>query len=221
MAQKLTQEEIETAEGFDRSTVEDIIQAYLERTIGGPLEMFESSNPGVIAFERPTGIDASKMDWDELAADIVRGTGIGVDLIANADWTFDDRPDEEAVYISCRIPSLPFDYSFEDNKYRAIIGPMLPGEAPSAEDFAKAREAKVVARAFLKELQARTEYETGEALATTKERLEAMKSMIGMGDVSALCMPLVEALHDRDFDRAIEVAKTLTVPVEEASSPKP
>lgn len=221
MAQKLTQEEIETAEGFDRSVVEDIVQAYFERTIGGPLAMFESSNPGVIAFERPTGTDASKTDWDELAADIVRGTGIGVDLIANADWTFDDRPDEEAVYIACRIPSLPFDYSFEDNKYRAIIDPMLPGGAPSTEDFAKAREAKVVARAHVKELQARTEYETGAALEATKDRLEAMKSMIGVGDVSARNMELIEALHARDFDRAIEIAKSLTVPLDETSSPRP
>lgn len=116
---------IEKAEGFDRTVAEDTIDAYMTAKLGGGFAFFESSNPGVLAMERPDWSDSQKIDWDELAGKLKEATGVEVACVAKCEWSFDDRCDEEAVFISFQIPSLPEDYAGD---YRDMLS---HGEDPS------------------------------------------------------------------------------------------
>lgn len=101
----------EKAEGFDRTVAEDAIDAYMTSKLGGSFAFFESANPGVLAMERPDYNDSERIDWDELAARLKEATGVKVACVAQCEWSFDDRCDEEAVFIAFDIPSLPEDYA--------------------------------------------------------------------------------------------------------------
>lgn len=96
---------VEAAEAFDRDVAEDAVNEALEG-----VEIFPSRVPGVVAFER-----VEDCDWDELAARLAEAVGHPVACIATADWNFDDRHDEEAVFVAFAIPSLPADYA-EDHR---------------------------------------------------------------------------------------------------------
>lgn len=103
----------ETAEGFDRGKAEIALQDYLIAKIGGGASMFESREPGVIAMERLGWQDEDRIDWEELAFTLENEIGTPVACIDDADWSFDDRPDEEATYIAFAIPSLNPEYADE------------------------------------------------------------------------------------------------------------
>jgi hypothetical protein len=93
--------DLEAADAFDRSLAEDAVSEAL-----GGVEIFDSRVPGVVAFER---VDVQ--DWNAFATDLAAKVGHPVACIASADWSFDDRHDEEAVYVAFAIPSLPADYA--------------------------------------------------------------------------------------------------------------
>lgn len=92
---------LEAAEAFDRSLAEDAVSGAL-----GGVEIFDSRVPGVVAFER-----VEVRDWNAFASDLAAKVGHPVACIASADWSFDDRHDEEAVFVAFAIPSLPADYA--------------------------------------------------------------------------------------------------------------
>jgi 2-methylisocitrate lyase-like PEP mutase family enzyme len=70
---------------WTRPNFEDAVSAAIEKRIGMPATIFDSSNYGVIAIERLTGSDADKINWQEVAAELARTTGVGVTCIANCD----------------------------------------------------------------------------------------------------------------------------------------
>ena len=100
----------EKAEGFDRSVAEDVIDRYFETKIGGVMPIFESNEPGVIAFERLSWVDGDKVSFDHLASLLKEATGTEVVCVASCDWSFDDRADEEATFFAFDIPSLDTEY---------------------------------------------------------------------------------------------------------------
>ncbi len=95
---------------FDPTIAEDALQAYMNRIFGGGLETFESSAVGVVAFERLSGNDDDKVDWDALATEMSRAAGFPVACIANADWSLDGRCDEEATFVAFQVPGVDPDY---------------------------------------------------------------------------------------------------------------
>lgn len=102
---------IEISEGFDASLAEAALQAYMEKRLGGfGIETFESAAPGVIAFERLGWSDENKIDFDELEQELEKATGLEVVAIVDCEWSFDDKPDEKATYVSFNIPSLEESY---------------------------------------------------------------------------------------------------------------
>lgn len=112
--------EIENGDGFDRASVEEALQKAMTDMLGGGVEIYDSAVPGVIAFER-IDIDVQRLG-DRLSKDI----GIGVVCIANCDWTFDGRHDEEAILIAFDIPSVPDDYR---DDWRNEYSPSKPDDA--------------------------------------------------------------------------------------------
>lgn len=110
----------EISEGLDRTKAEDALIDFMTDKIGGAVEIFESNTVGVIAFERLSYIDEDKIDYDELSDALRDATGVPVACIANCDWTFDDRSDEEATLIAFRIPSL--DEGYKDDP-RNMLSP--------------------------------------------------------------------------------------------------
>src|SRR5690606_1134501 len=106
---------------------------FFTRKVGGAFRILDSEVPGVIALERPGGSDTRKFRWDELAAEIARKTGLGVNSIVHCDWEQVDDADEEAVYIAIEIPSLPTNY--RDDPYRNQISARSPEDVPAVEDF--------------------------------------------------------------------------------------
>lgn len=204
MADQRTLIQIEEAEGFNRTHIEAMLDKYFERTIGETLTVFRSAVPGVVAFERPDHT-LEKVAWPELASELVRNTGLGVELVESADWQVDDEPDQDAIYISFSIPSLPSAYSAE-NASRNFISPILAGHAPSSADFAKSNEAMDYAKARAAELRARAEYATGSELEEAMRQAAFLEDGIATGTISACNMPVVEALLARDLEAAIKAA---------------
>lgn len=92
---------IEAGENFDRTVAEDAVREAL-----GGVEIFESTVPGVVAFER---VEAP--DWDAFAADLASKVGHTVACIASTDWSFEDRNDEEGFFVAFAIPSVAADYA--------------------------------------------------------------------------------------------------------------
>lgn len=197
MADQRTLAQIEEAEGLNRPGVEAMLDTYFERTIGETLTVFRSAVPGVVAFERPDHA-LEKVAWPKLASELVRNTGLGVELIESADWQVDDEPDQDAIYISFTIPSLPSAYSAAGNAPRNYISPILAGHAPSSDDFAKANEVMDYAKAKAAELRARAEYATGSNLEEAMGQAAFLEDGIATGTISAFNMPVVEALLARD-----------------------
>lgn len=98
------------ATGFDSNQVAMEIEDFFTEKLGATYRVFESRVPGVEAFEKPMPMDCDKISFEELAARLKKATGIDVLVIASCDWTFDDAPDEEAMFIAFDVPELPEDY---------------------------------------------------------------------------------------------------------------
>ena len=186
---------------LDQSNLEDAVLEAIEKRIGAPVQIFESANFGVVAFERLTGSDRSKVDFQEVAAQLARSTGIGVCCVCNADWTFDDKCDEEATFIAFDLPSVPADY--KDNSHRNMIEAVDPETAPSAEDFVNARRARSIVKDHLVELAARRDVLIG-AQKSEGNVLDRIADIETLKDLAASEREAVAAILDLDFDRAIQ-----------------
>lgn len=202
MAEQSEMDEIERREGFERTEVEDIINDFFTRKVGGPFSILESSVPGVIALERPDSYDTRKFHWDELAAEIARKTGLGVNSIVHCDWQNVDDADSEAVYIAVEIPSLPKDY--RDDEWRNQITARSPVDVPTPEDFAARDRALLFAEAHLEELRARRKYATEAEIVGIDRHIEFLRNVQGL---QADDKAVVQALLDRDVEAAIEASQ--------------
>lgn len=184
---------------MDQSNLEDAVAAALEKRTGSYLDTFPSANFGVVAFERLTGSDARKVEWQEVAAALARETGIGVSCIAHADWTFDDRCDEEATFIAFTVPGVPKDY-LDDS--RNCIEPVDPETAPSVEDFANAKRARSIVKDHLNELGARRDMLIS-AQKSEREVLGRIAEIEKLKDLAASEREAVAAVLNLDFDQAL------------------
>lgn len=155
-----TVKQAEMADGFDRDAVEEALAAAVARRIGMRPDFLPSANPGVLAICRLDFRDADAVDWQEVVSEVAREAGHPVVCVANADWTSDDGPDEEATWIAFGIPSLPGDYRGD---FRNEIVAVTPQDAPPPEHFAEYRAACSVLSARIRELDARAA-----ALASSK-----------------------------------------------------
>ncbi|AOG03427.1 hypothetical protein [Bosea sp. RAC05] len=200
---------------FDPTLAEDALQQVMEKMFGGGIEIFESTTPGVIAFERIWLRDApgSTPTWQEVASAIAIKTGYDVLAIAHCDWTFDDRPDEEAILMAFDIPELPEDYRSES---RNMIFPVEAATAPTAEDFAAYRKATALLEARSRELSGRID----QLVATETKSSEIEGNLAELNEMreafQADDKEIVAQVLKLDFDGALETFRAA-----QAASPAP
>lgn len=195
---------------MDQSNLEEAVVAALEKRIGWQTETYESANYGVVAVPRLEGEDWRKVDWQEIAAELARETGIGVTCVANCDWTFSDKCDEEATFVAFACPGVPEGY--RDDAYRNLIRRVDPDTAPSQQDFDDAKRARRIVKARLLELQGRREM----LIAAGKSDREATDELVTAEELKGLTAFDREALSavlELDFARAAEaVSKDVPAP---------
>jgi hypothetical protein len=192
--------EVQTFKDMEQSNFEDAVAAALLKRIGWEIDVYESANLGVVAVARLEGSDRGKVDWQEVAAELARETGVGVTCIANCDWSFDDRPDEEATFIAFACPGVPDGY--RDDAYRNQIRAVDPDTAPSQQDFDDARRARKIVAAHLRELDGLRE----KLIAAGKSDHEATDAYIAaeeLKDVTAFERDAVKAVLALDFAGAV------------------
>jgi hypothetical protein len=112
---------------FDPDVAEDAAQAFFREAIGGAVQMFESRQPGIIAFERLGLSDAPNIDWRKLAERLTAAIGHRVVCVADCDWQFDDRCDEAATFVSFDVPGLDPDYRAD---YRNLVPNFASASSP-------------------------------------------------------------------------------------------
>lgn len=189
-----------TFKDMDQSSLEDAVSKALEKRLGSPVEIYESANFGVVAFERLTGSDARKVEWQELAAELARETGIGISCVANADWQCDDREwDEEATFIAFTVPGVPENYL--DDSRNGIV-PVDPATAPSAEDFVNAKRARLIVKNHLLELGSKRDMLIS-AQRSEREVLDRIADIEKLKDLAASDREAVAAVLNLDFDQAL------------------
>jgi hypothetical protein len=208
---------------LEQSNFEDAVLAAIEKRIGGAVEMFDSDNLGVVAFERLSGSDAGKIDWQELAAALARDTGVGVTCVVHTHWAFDDRCDEEATFIAFDLPSVPADY--RDDKYRNLISAVDPSNAPTEQDFVNAKRARTIVDNHLRELEARREMLVS-ARKYEREVSIRIAEIETLKELEASEQEAVAAVLELDFDRALQVIAATAeavaaAEVEAAAGPRP
>ena len=186
---------------FDRDEAEEALQEILSKKLGGAVEIYESTTPCVVAFARLDAYDIRKVDFQEVAAMLARKLGIGVVCIASADWTFDDKCDEEATYIA--FEGAPEDY---DSPWRNDIVPVTPEDAPSEQDFADARKARAIVVDAVAGIAARVSMlrrarkpDAGAIDAADREAA----GLATLKDIAAGERETVSAILDLDLDRAV------------------
>jgi hypothetical protein len=187
---------------LEQSNLEDAVTAAITKRLGyGPeiLSGDDNENFGVVPFIRLEGYELNKIDWQEIAAELARGTGVGVTCIANCDWSPKKGPDEEATFISFDVPGLP--NSYRDDPHRNMIEAVDPVTAPSEADFASLKRARKILKGRLEELRGRYEV----LIAADRDVREVLGSIeateklqeLGAGDREA-----VRAVLELDFDTA-------------------
>lgn len=198
---------------FDPSIAEDAIDDYFISRGSNGYATFDSSTPGVVAFERIS----ENLAWDELAAHVVRKTGYTLTCIADADWSFNDQPDEEATWFAFETEGLTDDY--RDDPYRnKLQRPFTPETAPTAEDFARRNQALKFVVAHRDELAARLRYigNSGDEYEDTVRRSSFLNRITA--DLDASQQDVIQALLDRDVDKAMELHDALEASTD---TPKP
>jgi hypothetical protein len=205
------------AADMEQSNFEDAVMAAIEKRIGGTVEMFESANLGVVAFERLSDSEARKVDWQELAAALARDTGVGVTCVVHTHWSFDDRCDEEATFISFDLPGVPEDY--RDDKYRNLITAVDPLTAPSEQDFVNAKRARSIVAGHLRELGSRREVLVS-ARKSERDVVVRIAEIETLKDLEASEQGAVAAVLELDFDRALQAIAAAPEP-EAAAGPRP
>lgn len=208
MTNKQTFDVIEAKANFDRFAVEDTISAILGR-FNQDADILESTVPGVVAFTR-IGDYGTFPDYQRIAAAIARETGHEVRVMANADWTFDDRCDEEATYVLFGIEG--FDKSYED-EHRNRIYPVDPESALTDQAFEDYNRAQKVLDLRLEELAVKSKQlsATGQQPdVSERDQLVEMKKSLGVEDAAA-----VAALLKLDWQGALAAA----APAEPVPSP--
>lgn len=199
---------IEANAKFDRLAVEDTVSAILAR-YGHATDVLESSTAGVVAVSR-VGDYGGFPDYQRIAAAIARETGHEVRVIANCDWTFDDRCDEEATYLLFGIEG--FDASYED-EHRNRIYPVDPESAPSDQAFEDYSRAKKVLDLRIEELGVKAKQLDAigqKPEGSERDQLVEMRKSLGVEDTDA-----VAALLKLDWYGALAAAE----PAEPAPTP--
>ncbi len=201
----MAKKKIELVNGMDQSNLEDAVLAAIEKRIGAPVAVFESANYGVVAIERLTGRDADRVDWDEVAAELARTTGVGVTCVANCDWTFDDRPDEEATYVAFACPGVEA-AGYAHDEYRDLLSDDYdPATAPSQQDFDNLKKAQRIVKEYLIELDGRR----GKLIAAGKSDAAPTDEMVDVEELKKLLVTerdAVKAVLELDFARAIALS---------------
>jgi hypothetical protein len=186
---------------LDQTNFEDVVSAAIARRLGGmPPDIYESNTLGVVAIGRLEGQDSARVDWQEVAAELARETGVGVVCIANCDWTFDDRHDEEATFISFDLPSVTG--SYRNDPYRNHISPVDPAAAPAQADFDNLKRARGIVKNHLGELRARRETLIS-AKKDERPVLDRIEEIERLKDLEAGDRDAVKAVLDLDFDAAV------------------
>ncbi len=208
MINNRTFDTIESKAGFDRLAVEDTISSILGR-YGHNADILESTASGVVAFTR-IGDYGPFPDYQRIAAAIARETGHEVRVIANADWSFDDRCDEEATYVLFGIEG--FDASYE-NEHRNRIYPVDPVSAPSDQAFEDYNRARKVLELRIEELGLKSRQLAAIDQPPDEsecEQLVEMRKSLGVEDAAS-----VAALLKLDWQGALAAAE----PTEPAPTP--
>lgn len=188
---------------LDQSNFEDAVSAALSKRLGGmPPDIFESSTLGVVAIARLEGRDAERVYWQEVAAELARETGVGVTCIAHCDWTFNDQPDEEAVFIAFDLPTA---VDYRDDPYRNMISAVDPATAPAQVDFDNLKRARRIVKNHLVELRAKMETLIS-ANKSERDVLERIEAIEKLSDLEADDREAVKAVLDLNFDAAIAAA---------------
>lgn len=202
---------IEKAAGFDRTIAEDAIQKAMMRAMSESPASFESVNPGVLAFERvtPSGRN-SNYSWQEIASAVSIETGFGILVVANCDWSFDDQPDEEAVYWAFDIPGLPDDYR---TSFRNMIYPVDPETAPKPEDFAAQKKAVKLIEARVRELDGRADQIelSGGDVASIRWDIGCLQTL--QNEITPDDKEIVAEVLKLEFDSAVEKFNTACLEV--------
>jgi hypothetical protein len=198
----------DVVEGFEQSVFEDAVKAALAKRIGEEPDIIGVNlNYGVVPFIR---LEGKKVDWQELAAALARQTGVGVTCIAHCDWSFADRPDEEATFVAFAVPGVSEDY--RDDPYRNLIKAVDPTTAPSEEDFINLNRARRILGGHLQELSGRREslIAAGRDEGDIVGRIEAIEKLkeLTAGDRDA-----VRSVLELDFDAAVAVHEGELEPV--------
>lgn len=189
---------------MEQSNFEDAVRSALAKRLGYEPDIIGEENNvnyGVVPFIRLDGSECRRIDdWQEVAAELARETGVGVSCIANCDWCLMQGPDEEATFIAFAVPGLADNY--RDDQYRNMIVAVDPSTAPSAEDFANLKRARRIVAGHLLELAGRLETwiaagKNERDLLGRIEEIEKLKELAA-GDREA-----VKALLDLDFDAAV------------------
>lgn len=201
------------AGGMTQGELEQAVCAAIEKRLGSPVEIFDSVHHGVVAFERLGDWEADRIDWQEVAAELARETGIGVTCVVDCDWSFDDRCDEEATFVSFALPSVPEDY--RDDEFRNQIRAVDPRTAPSQQDFDDLKRARLIVERHLAELAARRDKLTA-AKKPIDEVVDRIASVERLKRIEAGDRAPVAALLALDFDGAMAA-----LPEPEAEAPSP
>lgn len=193
---------------LDQSNLEDAVSAAIRKRIGCEPGTLESVDEGVVAIPRLDGPDFGKVDWQEVAAELARETGLGVLCVANCDWQNMEGPDEEATFIAFDLPTVPENYRADP--YRNLITAVDPANAPSQQDFDNLKAATRIVTARIDELKAKQAQlaaaqkpidrvvadldEISRLKALTAEDRDAVSKVVDLDFAGALaCIPEVAA----------------------------
>jgi hypothetical protein len=149
--------------------------------------------------------DADRVDWQEIASEVARATGLGILCVANCDWLMDDDCDEEATLFAFDVSDLPEEYR---NDHRNEITPVDPATAPTADDFNRHRFVKEIITAHLSELaavQAKARLVVGEDFDAIAERIAEVKQAEEALEVAG-AEELFAAVEALDFDTFVQLS---------------
>lgn len=190
----------EITKDFNQTYFEDAVKAVLAKRIGEDPDIIGGRNNvnfGVVPFVR---LEGKRLDWQEVAAALARQTGVGVTCVAHCDWSFVDRPDEEATFIAFAVPGVSEDY--RDHPYRNMVTAVDPATAPSEEDFSNLHRARRIVVAHLQELNGRRET----LIAAGRDEhgvLGRIEEVTKLKELAAGDRDAVKSVLELDFDTAV------------------
>lgn len=196
---------------MEQSNFEDAVRSALAKRIGyDPDIIDDNENFGVVPFIRLDNSECRRVgDWQELAAELARETGVGVTCIANCDWNMMKGPNEEATFITFAVPGVSENY--RDDPYRNLIVAVDAASAPSAEDFEKLKRARRIVAGHLLELAGRLETLIA-AGKNERDVLGRIEEIEKLKELTAGGREAVNAVLALDFDAAVAAQSAEAAP---------